>query len=49
MQAVKHLEVYVTRTHAQGGMLDNLGLAYELETLRSEDRKQKLLRQMQGT
>ena len=48
MQTLKHLETYVTRIQVQQGMMDNLSLAYELETLRSEDRKQKLQRQIMG-
>lgn len=49
MQAVKHLEMYVMQSQVQRGMLDNLSRAYELEALRSEDRRQKLLRQLKGT
>jgi len=49
VQAVKHLEMYVTRSQVQLGMLDNLSRAYELEALRSEDRRQKLQRQLKGT
>lgn len=48
MQTLKHLETYVTQVQVQQGMMDNLSLAYELETLRSEDRKQKLQRQIMG-
>ena len=49
VQAVKHLEMYVTQSQVQQGMLDNLSRAYELEALRSEDRRQKLQRQLKGT
>ena len=47
-QAVKHLERYTVRVQAQRGILDNLGRAYELETLNSEGRKLKLQRQLIG-